>query len=150
MTNITTAELIATAPLGALISFSDGQPMPPTRFTRKLSAWKHSNGEGTLVEVCPDHNTFTLHLGDLGGAGVILMRTYRTYDLNTSLAFAVARQPAAGAVLCARVWAWKRKIDKITTPDGAASWLANNPGGELLLVGESGSLTVLPPPRQAA
>ena len=43
-------ELFALAPYGALVSFSDGTPRPPERFTKKLSAWKHDNGAGYFVK----------------------------------------------------------------------------------------------------
>ncbi len=31
-------------PLGSLVAYSDGQPKPPARFTKKLAAWKSRNG----------------------------------------------------------------------------------------------------------
>ena len=42
--------IIDTAPLGALIRYTDGSPKPPTRFTKKLAAWERSNGVGRLVK----------------------------------------------------------------------------------------------------
>ncbi|EZP69562.1 hypothetical protein BV96_04102 [Sphingomonas paucimobilis] len=39
-----------TAPLGSLIRYSNGEPRPPERFTRKLKAWNNDNGIGRLVE----------------------------------------------------------------------------------------------------
>ena len=41
------------APLGSLAAYSDGQPKPPARFTRKLAAWKSRNGVGRLVRKEP-------------------------------------------------------------------------------------------------
>jgi hypothetical protein len=38
-----------TAPLGALIRYSDGTPRPPARFAKKLAAWERRNGLGRLV-----------------------------------------------------------------------------------------------------
>ena len=40
--------IIDTAPLGALIRYTDGSPKPPARFTKKLAAWERSNGVGLL------------------------------------------------------------------------------------------------------
>ena len=42
--------IIKTAPLGALIRYTDGSPKPPARFTKKLAAWERSNGIGRLVK----------------------------------------------------------------------------------------------------
>jgi len=39
-----------TAPLGSLIRYSNGEPRPPERFTRKLKAWNNDNGIGRLIE----------------------------------------------------------------------------------------------------
>ena len=45
--------IIDTAPLGALIRYTDGSPKPPARFTKKLAAWERSNGVGRLVKKEP-------------------------------------------------------------------------------------------------
>lgn len=45
--------IIGTAPLGALIRYTDGCPRPPARFTKKLAAWERSNGVGRLVKKEP-------------------------------------------------------------------------------------------------
>lgn len=150
MTDITPAQIIADAPLGALIAFSDGSGRPPERFRKKIRAWENVNGLGTLAEVQPAHGTFTLHMGDMGAAGVIVMRVYRTYDLNSRLTFRVERPAVEGTVLCANVWRGQRKIDKVTDAAGGEAWLANNTYGELLAVGAGGALTVLRPAREAA
>ena len=42
--------IIDTAPLGALIRYTDDSPKPPARFTKKLAAWERSNGVGRLVK----------------------------------------------------------------------------------------------------
>ena len=42
--------IIDTAPLGALIRYTDGSPKPSPRFTKKLAAWERSNGVGRLVK----------------------------------------------------------------------------------------------------
>ena len=38
-----------TAPLGAIIRYSDGSPHPPERHRRKLQAWERRNNTGRLV-----------------------------------------------------------------------------------------------------
>ena len=42
--------IIDTAPLGALIRYTDGSPKPPARFTKELAAWKRSNDVDRLVK----------------------------------------------------------------------------------------------------
>lgn len=143
MTTISVADIFAQAPLGALISFSDGTPQPPARFNKKLSAWKNSNGVGTLVQVCPDLGTFTLHMGDLGSQNVIVMRVLRSFGAMSSLNFRIERAPQAGDVLCARSFRGRLEVDKVTDQAGAAVWLRNNPNGELHIVGDDGSLSPL-------
>ena len=64
--------IIDTAPLGALIRYTDGCPKPPARFTKKLAAWERSNGVGRLVKKEPPRvyptwtapASFTLHEGN--------------------------------------------------------------------------------------
>ena len=72
--------IIDTAALGALIRYTDGNPKPPARFTKKLAAWERSNGVGRLVkkELPRPYPTwtapasFTLHEGNFSSDGVAL------------------------------------------------------------------------------
>src|SRR3546814_9870515 len=50
---IALSDLIRTAPLGALLRYSDGQPRPPVRFNKKLAAWERTNGVGRLIKKTP-------------------------------------------------------------------------------------------------
>ncbi|MBB3862520.1 hypothetical protein GGQ88_003821 [Novosphingobium hassiacum] len=93
------------APLGSLIRFSNGEPRPPSRFTRKLRAWNDENGMGRLVEKMagragdyPSPATFALHLGNYGSQGTILMVVRRIYTVDSRLRFEIADQPKAGMV----------------------------------------------------
>ena len=69
-----TASLIFDAPLGSLVAYSDNQPKPPARFTKKLAAWKSRNGVGRLIRKEPARErptytsppSLTLHEGDFG------------------------------------------------------------------------------------
>ena len=69
--------IIDTAPLGALIRYTDGSPKPPARFTKKLAAWERSNGVGRLVKKEPPRvyptwtapASFTLHEGNFASDG---------------------------------------------------------------------------------
>ncbi|MFN8680287.1 hypothetical protein ACDP63_03945 [Paracoccus sp. P2] len=91
-------------PLGSLVEYSDGTPQPPARFTRKLAAWKQSNGRGRLVEkqppqVRPNYTfppSFTLHVGDFGERGTIVLTIRRTFNLDSALRFRVIERPRAG------------------------------------------------------
>ena len=95
-----------TAPLGSLIRFSNGQPRPPARFSRKLRAWNNDNGMGRLVERSPEHigasyrspATFALHLGNYGSQGTILMVVRRIYSVESVLNFEIAEVPRPGMV----------------------------------------------------
>ncbi len=95
------------APIGAIITYSDGTPRPPERHRRKLADWKNRNGAGRLIckraavergaHTIPA--SFTLHEGDFGSNGTIVMRVHKTCDVNTPRACTVCEQPEPGSVL---------------------------------------------------
>jgi hypothetical protein len=76
------------APLGSIIRYSDGTPRPPERFKKKLAAWENTNNGGRLVRKTAErtlgnHTTpasFTLHQGDFGSAGVVVLRVFKTFS----------------------------------------------------------------------
>lgn len=93
------------APLGSLITFSNGEPRPPRHFTRKLRAWNDKNRMGRLVEkvagrdgVYPSSATFALYLRKYGSQGTILMVVRRIYSVDAQLHFKVAERPRPGMV----------------------------------------------------
>jgi hypothetical protein len=94
------------APLGSLIRYSDGTPRPPARFKKKLAAWENRNGAGRLVRKEPARErpnwispaSFTLHEGDFGSGGVVVLTVRRTYSLDSDLRFEIVERPAIGAV----------------------------------------------------
>lgn len=94
------------APLGSLIRYSDGTPKPPARFTRKLAAWENRNGDGRLVRKepprdrpnCTSPASFTLHEGDFGSGGVVVLTVRRTHSVESDLRFEISERPAIGAV----------------------------------------------------
>ena len=98
--------IIDTAPLGALIRYTDGSPKPPARFTKKLAAWERSNGVGRLVKKEPPRAypswtapaSFTLHEGHFSSDGVILVTIMRSHSADSRLIFDVAEVPKAGQV----------------------------------------------------
>ncbi|WAP66821.1 hypothetical protein [Jiella pelagia] len=102
------AQLISdTAPLGAIIRYSDGTPRPPERHRRKLQAWERHNNTGRLVKkqaaTVVGQTTipasFTLHEGDFASKAVIVLRVFRTFSVDSGLAFSVFEQPMEGSIL---------------------------------------------------
>lgn len=95
------------APIGAIIAYSDGTPQPPERHRRKLADWKNRNGAGRLIckraavergaHTIPA--SFTLHEGDFGSNGTIIMRVHKTFDVHSPREFVVSEQPETGSVL---------------------------------------------------
>ena len=98
--------IFATAPLGALIRYTDGSPKPPARFTKKLAAWERSNGIGRLVKKEPPRPyttwtapaSFTLHEGNFSSDGVILVTIMRSHSADSALTFDVVEVPQPGKV----------------------------------------------------
>lgn len=94
------------APIGSIVSWSDGTPRPPERHVKKLSTWKSSNSSGRLIRKQRQHimgsvtlpASFTLDEGDHGANGVIVIRVHRSFSVNTNLRFTVAQRPAIGSV----------------------------------------------------
>ncbi len=94
------------APIGSIVSWSDGTPRPPERHRKKLSSWKGNNSSGRLIRkqgervtgqfTIPD--SFTLQEGDHGADGVIVIRVHRTFSVNSGLRFVVLERPAIGSV----------------------------------------------------
>lgn len=95
------------APLGALIHYADGSPRPPERFAKKLAAWENRNSGGRLIAKRAQAvvgsttlpATITLHKGDFGSGGVIVLRVHQTFSVNSDLTFTVVERPAIGSIL---------------------------------------------------
>ena len=109
--------IIDTAPLGALIRYTDGSPKPPERFTKKLAAWERSNGVGRLVKKEPPRSyptrtapaSFTLHEGNFSSDGVILVTIMRSHSADSRLNFEVAEEPQAEAGARAAGLRWQHR-----------------------------------------
>lgn len=94
------------APLGAIVRYSDGTPKPPARFRRKVAAWETRNNGGRLIRkqaAARVGNTmlpasFTLHKGDYGGNGVVILRAHQSFSVDSKLSFVVAEHPMIGTV----------------------------------------------------
>lgn len=123
------------APLGSLIRYSDGMPKPPSRFTRKLAAWETRNGVGPLVKKEPPRErptysspaSFTLHEGNFGEDGIILVTVMRTYSLGSDLRFEIVERPAIGMVrVLQSVGAGHELLHLAENREAAELWLARN------------------------
>jgi len=98
--------IIEDAPIGATIAWSDGTPRPPERHRKKLSAWKTNNSQGRLIRKQGERGIgavslaacFTLHEGDHGANGVIVIRVHRTFSVDSALRFTVVERPLPGSV----------------------------------------------------
>jgi hypothetical protein len=94
------------APIGAPIRYSDGTPRPPQRFKHKLAAWENNNNVGRLVRKAAPHTmgnhtapaSFTLHQGDFGSAGVVVLKVFKTFSASSPLTFTVVERPKPGMV----------------------------------------------------
>ncbi|MFJ1311773.1 hypothetical protein [Agrobacterium sp. P15N1-A] len=100
------AHTILSTPLGSIISWSDGTPRPPERHSKKLAVWKTRNSSGRLIRK-EDSRTlgsytapasFTLHEGDIGSRGTIVVKILRTFGIDSTLAFIVIERPPVGSV----------------------------------------------------
>lgn len=94
-------------PLGAIVTYSDGSPRPPERHRKKLAAWENRNSGGRLIRKQAEARvgntvlpaSITLHKGDYGSQGTIVLRVHQTFSVNSDLKFAVKQRPAIGSVL---------------------------------------------------
>lgn len=95
-----------TAPLGALIRYSDGTPKPPARFAKKLAAWERRNGLGRLVRKVPPRErpaycapaAIILNEGSFASGSVILVTAVREHSLDSDLRYEIVERPAIGMV----------------------------------------------------
>ena len=98
--------IIDTAPLGALVRYTDGSPKPPARFTKILAVWERSDGVGRLVKKEPPRPyptwtapaSFTLHKGNFSSDEVILVTIMRNHPADSLLTFEVVEVPKLGQV----------------------------------------------------
>lgn len=93
------------APIGSVLAWSDGTPRPPERHTKKLSAWRSRNSSGRLVSREGEYRRgsiivpagFRLHEGDHGAGGVIAIRVYRSFSIDSGLTFSLVDVPTVGS-----------------------------------------------------
>lgn len=94
-------------PLGSTLTYSDGSAHPPERHRKKLAAWETRSSGGRLIRKQAEARvgnttipaSITLHEGDHGSQGTIVLRVHQTFSVNSNLKFAVKERPAIGSVL---------------------------------------------------
>lgn len=127
--------VVDAVPLGTTLRFFDGTPRPPERFRRKLSAWKNRNDTGRLVEksaACtlgdrPFPATFTLHLGNYGSNGTIVMVVNRGFQATTDLRFENLERPAPGMVRVLSRRGGRVELHRLASDMAEAeAWMAKN------------------------
>jgi len=123
------------AALGSVIRYSDGTAKPPVRFRKKLSAWESRNGTGRLVKKEPPRSRatytspacFTLHEGDFGEGGVIVVSVRRTWSVESDLRFEIVERPSIGMVRVLQDLGDSPELLHLAVNREAAErWLANN------------------------
>ncbi|TJV46223.1 MAG: hypothetical protein E5Y02_01285 [Mesorhizobium sp.] len=124
------------ASLGSVLRYSDGTARPPARFRKKLSAWESRNGTGRLVKKEPPRTRatysspacFTLHEGDFGEGGVIVVSVRRTWSVESDLRFEIVEGPSIGMVrVLQHIGGSPELLHLARDREAAERWLANNP-----------------------
>lgn len=121
--------------LGSVIRYSDGTARPPARFRKKLSAWESRNGTGRLVKKEPPRSRatysspacFTLHKGDFGEGGVIVVSVRRTWSVESDLRFEIVERPKNGMVRVLQDLGDSPELLHLAeNREAAERWLASN------------------------
>ena len=123
------------APLGSVIRYFDSTQKPPSRFKKKLAAWKSRNSVGRLIRKEPPRERptysspacFTLHEGDFGQAGIIVLSVLRTYSVESDLRFEIVERPVIGMVRILQDLGDSPELLHLASDREAAErWLASN------------------------
>ena len=118
--------------LGAIVRFSDGAPKPPVRFTRKVRDWERRNGVGRLAAINDPYRigspgTFTLHMGDYGANGLIVVRVNTVFTTDSLLTFEVVEEPKPGTALCPSESCGRVELQHVARDEAdARAWLERN------------------------
>jgi hypothetical protein len=94
------------------------------------------NGVGRLVKKEPPQARatysspayFTLHEGDFGQGGIIVVSVRRTYSVESDLGFEIVERPAIGVVLVLQALGDSPELLHLAeNREAAERWLASNP-----------------------
>ncbi len=122
-------------PLGSIVKYSDGTPRPPERHRKKLASWKTRNNGGRLIRKqarsrignTTSLESFTLHEGDYGQGGVIVLRVHRSFSVDSDLKFTVVERPGVGSVLVLdRPGDNAELVHVAATREAAETWLKSH------------------------
>ncbi|MBB6414075.1 hypothetical protein [Mesorhizobium sangaii] len=123
------------ASLGSVVRYYDATPKPPARFTKKVVAWESRNGTGRLVRKEPPRSRatysspacFTLHEGDFGQGGVIIVSVRRTWSVESDLRFEIVERPAIAMVRVLQDLGDSPELLHLAeNREAAGRWLARN------------------------
>jgi hypothetical protein len=141
--------LFALAPLGALVSFSDGTPRPPDRFNKKLSAWKSRNAKGIFVKADPadpkwDWSKDSITIRTSESDYLVVNMTFSTTDDKD---YTIEAMPKPWTILAYSDFDGRREIAHIWENERhARDWFQRNRyephkyGRKHLIVNETGTL----------
>lgn len=137
------------APMGARIRYSDGTPRPSERFKRKVRAWEDRNGEGRLTQRSPAGTgkypyPATLHEGDYGSGGIIVLSVNKIFSVRDGRTFVVASVPPSGAGLVLQEWEGHRELLHVATDQATATAWLNRHGysrARIEIVGDAETAT---------
>lgn len=140
--------LFKLAPLGALITFSDGIKRPPAAHVKKVRAWEDRNGTGYFVQADPsdgqhdwsrDRFTLRTHTSDH-------FVINRSFAAETVMNYEVT-PPVSGTILAYSDYSERREIAHIWANEREArDWFQRNRyqphkyGRKHLIVNETGAL----------
>lgn len=131
--HLTAQQIFDSAPLGAIIRYSDGTPRPPDRFKHKLHTWKSNNASGRLMSKrkssgprYPDG--FKLHTGDYGSRGVVILSTNILLSVTSSLRFEIEQLPEPGSIRVLHMFGEVVELLHVAASrSDAEAWLQQNP-----------------------
>lgn len=121
------------APLGARVSYSNGEARPPERFKRKLRDWENHNGSGYLTTRQPgyrpgDPAMFTLRHTAFGSRASMIMIINLRFRVDSDEVFAIVGEPLPGQILC--ITTSYAGVDELVhiaqTEAEAEAWLERN------------------------
>ena len=143
------------APLGSRIAYSSGEPRPPERFTKKLRKWENENGTGLLVERQEGSGsypaTFTLHLGDFGSEGTIVLVVRRLFSADSAKPFEILEMPKPGMVRVLTGHGNREELRFLALDMASAErWMTENHYSDMRVEVVTGPDPVVPPEVQAA
>lgn len=94
------------APVGAIISWSDGSPKPPAPQPRAFATWKKNNATGQLIR--RDHRRlmgqvliptgFTVLTEAIDEVGIVVGRNVRSFPIDCAFRFDIVERAAIGSI----------------------------------------------------